>query len=139
MTQVSRDEIEIRVKCLREWVYHRLRVRQILFLITRPRALHTNYDVCGEPKRGRNKQGILGFRHLDAHIPTLSQQEAIAFKVGFLRARFLSCFGIGGTAAIFSVTNGVLIQPLTYSQPERLVKVGLDPPGISTASSPPTR
>jgi hypothetical protein len=64
-------------------VYHRLRVRQILFLITRPRALHTNYDVCGEPKRGRNKQGTW-VSVTSTHTSTLSQQEAIAFKVGFL-------------------------------------------------------
>jgi predicted permease len=44
--------------------------------------------------------------------------------------------GIGGTTAIFSVVNGVLIQPLPYSHPERLVEVGLDLPGISQFNWP---
>jgi hypothetical protein len=44
--------------------------------------------------------------------------------------------GIGGTTAIFSVVNGVLIQPLPYSHPERLVEVGLDLPGINQFNWP---
>ena len=44
--------------------------------------------------------------------------------------------GIGGTTAIFSVINGVLLQPLPYSHPERLVEVGLDLPGISQFNWP---
>src|SRR6202790_2343587 len=44
--------------------------------------------------------------------------------------------GIGGTTAIFSVVNGVLLQPLPYSHPERLVEVGLDLPGINQFNWP---
>jgi predicted permease len=44
--------------------------------------------------------------------------------------------GIGGTTAIFSVVDGVLLQPLPYSHPERLVEVGLDLPGINQFNWP---
>ena len=52
-------------------------------------------------------------------------------KPGFTTASiFTLALGIGATTAIFSVIDGVLVKPLPYQRPERLVALSHIAPGI---------
>jgi putative ABC transport system permease protein len=63
------------------------------------------------------------------HMDTLRRDlihsfRMIANNAGFAAAAIVSlALGIGATTAIFSVVNGVLLEPLPYRDPERLVRL----------------
>ncbi len=55
---------------------------------------------------------------------------------GFFLITVLSLgLGIGATVAIFTVINAVLIRPLAYPEPERIVWVTQAAPGMATSAA----
>ena len=57
---------------------------------------------------------------------------------GFATVAVLSLMlGIGANAAVFSVVNAMLLQPLPYAEPERLVSVGIKIPVVDRPAALP--
>ena len=70
----------------------------------------------------------------EAVLPTLLQDLAYAVRVlarrpGFSAIVILTiALGVGANAAIFTVVNGILLQPLPYPHADQIVSFGHEPP-----------
>src|SRR6476646_11611683 len=64
------------------------------------------------------------FKDIRYTLVTMSRNRGFAAA-----ALFTLALGIGATTAVFSVIYGVLLRPLPYPEPERLVRVYEEHPG----------
>ena len=74
-------------------------------------------STAGTPKSG----GILKYglvRDIKQTFRLLSSNRGVAIALLLTIA-----VGVGGTAAVFSAVYGVLLRPLPYSEPDRLVRM----------------
>ncbi|MFT4112766.1 ABC transporter permease [Silvibacterium sp.] len=74
----------------------------------------------------------MGSLFLDLKLVLRQLRKSAGFT---LLAVLMLAFGIGATTAIFSIVNGVLLRPLPFPQPDRLVAVGDHLDGLNSDRS----
>ena len=86
-------------------------------------------DEWRRPQMGAGRRGEPWMKNL-FHEAILSARVLFTRQVSFTSLCVLTlALGLGATVAIFSVVHGVLLAPLPYGQPDRIVLVYQSPPG----------
>ncbi|MEO7964960.1 MAG: ABC transporter permease, partial [Gemmatimonadaceae bacterium] len=91
--------------------------------------LHS-HDHAQQRTKRRQETLSMVMQHLRFATRSLLKQPAFSAA-----AIVTLAFGIGATAAVFAVVNGVLLKPLPYSEPEQLVTVKHTSPALATGTS----
>ena len=107
------------------------------------RALPVSSDGQWNASRAESspKKENFGMRVVSM-LETIRQDLHFALRVlskdrGFTATAVMTlALGIGATAAIFSVVSSVVLKPLPYSDPERLISIGFNLPGINQVDWP---
>ncbi len=88
-------------------------------------AARTN-PLTNPPTRSASRPHIMDLINLGHIFRSLARRPAFTFVTVATLA-----LGIGATAVILSVVNGVLLQPLPFPDADRLVRVYHDAPGLN--------
>jgi predicted permease len=112
-------------------------------------ALQTAENLrAGLPPEEARRQAVLKFGAVEAVKEAYRAEHRMVFveallqdvRFGFRTLRRSPCFtavailtialGVGATTAIFSVVDATLLRPLSYPEPDRLVRIMADLPGV---------
>jgi hypothetical protein len=95
-----------------------------LAALARDRTARTLARGSGSGKRGDKGDTRMSWLWYDVRLAVRSLLRRPAFS---LVAGTTVALGVGATVAIFTVLNGVLLEPLRYHEPEGLVSVAAAP------------